>query len=327
MFARCLTAIARTAPAPEEVLVVCDGEAPEAARLARAQGYGVIEVSGGPRGPAWARNQGARAARNPILFFVDSDVELPTTAIAQVRRHFQTDPGLTAVFGSYDAEPSDPSFLSQYRNLLHHFVHQTSSPDASTFWAGCGAIRREAFLAALGFDESYTQPSMEDVELGYRLSRGGHRILLDQTLQAKHLKHWGLWLMLRTDALLRAWPWAKLILEKRSGGRDLNLGAHSRWSVLAVGALFASLVGAVSNLMLLWPCLALCATLLVLNLPFYRFLARKRGAVFAMRAIPVHWLYFACGGLGFGLGILSHLTPSLRSRSALAESLGPTPTE
>lgn len=314
MFARCLAAIGRTSPEPAEVLVVCDGEAPEAARLARAQGCRLIEVSGGPLGPARARNDGARAAQQPLLFFVDSDVELSSTAIAQVWEHFERDPSPTAVFGSYDAEPSESSFLSQYRNLLHHFVHQTSSARASTFWSGCGAIRREAFLAASGFDETYLEPSIEDIELGYRLARGGHTILLDKTLQVKHLKRWRLWPMLRTDVLLRALPWATLVLEKRGGAPDLNLQASSQWSVIAVFAMLAGLLGAVCYRALLWPCLALSITLILLNRRFYGFLTQKRGAVFAMRAIPCHWLFFACGGFGFGLALLRHLATSAGKR-------------
>jgi len=39
-----------------------------------------------------------------------------------------------------------------------------------------------------GFDES-RQPSIEDIELGYRLEAGG--LLTYKTLQVKHLKHWG----------------------------------------------------------------------------------------------------------------------------------------
>ena len=74
-FGRCLDAIANTAPPPAEVIVVCAGEAPEEVLLARAHGHRVIELSG-PCGPARARNAGARAAHSPILFFVDSDVDI-----------------------------------------------------------------------------------------------------------------------------------------------------------------------------------------------------------------------------------------------------------
>lgn len=310
MVGRCLAAMSALSPSPSEVIVVCDGDAPEAAQLAEGHGFRVTGVSG-PSGPARARNAGAGAALSPILFFVDSDVELPTNAVAQVWDRFEGDPGLAALIGSYDAEPSEPAFLAQYRNLLHHFVHQTSHPEASTFWGACGAVRREAFQAVSGFDEGYTEPSVEDIELGYRLKSAGFRILLDRTLLVKHLKRWDVRSILSTDIFRRAVPWGLLILE-REVPRDLNLGRSSRWSVVATAALIAGLVGVFWHPIWLMACLLAALTLLTLNRPFYSFLLRSRGPWFAARAIPCHWLFYACGGLGFGIAILRHVVRRAR---------------
>jgi hypothetical protein len=69
--------------------------------------------------------------------------------------------------------------VSQYRNLLHHFVHSQSAGEAETFWGGCGAIRRDVFIEAGRYDEwSYPRPQIEDVELGHRVRSLGHRIIL-----------------------------------------------------------------------------------------------------------------------------------------------------
>jgi hypothetical protein len=45
-----------------------------------------------------------------------------------------------------------------------------------------------------------------------------------------------------------------------------------------------------------------CLGLLVLNAGFYRFLWRVRGPVFTLAAVPWHWLYYACAGVGFVIG-------------------------
>jgi hypothetical protein len=60
------------------------------------------------------------------------------------------EPDLVALFGSYDDAPAATNFLSQYKNLLHHYMHQTAREEASTFWGACGAIRREVSLAVGG---------------------------------------------------------------------------------------------------------------------------------------------------------------------------------
>jgi len=125
--------------------VVADGDTDGSWRVAEEYGIQVIRIPT-PGGPARARNLGAGKAKGDILFFVDADVTVPKDAISQVTAAFQEDPGLSAIFGSYDDEPFETNFLSQYKNLFHHYVHQTAKEEASTFWAACGAIRREVFL-------------------------------------------------------------------------------------------------------------------------------------------------------------------------------------
>jgi GT2 family glycosyltransferase len=128
------------------------------------------------------------------------------------------------VFGSYDDQPRDKGLVSQYRNLLHHYVHQTANCDASTFWAGCGAVRRSVFTEVGGFHENFRPIcSIDDIELGYRLRRAGHRILLDKDLQGTHLKRWTLWSVISTDITHRAIPWARLVIESKNAPNDLNL--------------------------------------------------------------------------------------------------------
>jgi hypothetical protein len=136
--------------------------------------------------------------------------------------------------GSYDSTPAVSHFVSQYRNLLHHHAHQSSPGKASTFWAGCGAIRKSVFLEFGGFDEMYAAPAIEDIELGYRLSHAGRKVILCPEIQVKHLKQWTLRNMLRTDFVYRALPWTELTLRSRELPDTLNLRISQRISVVLV---------------------------------------------------------------------------------------------
>ena len=137
---RCARSLARLDPAPRDIIVVVDGPDDRVAAGAADIGATVIGLRE-PNGPAVARNLGARAADADILLFIDADIEVPADLVARVAGLFAERPAMTAVIGSYDDAPGDPGFLSQYRNLLHHYVHQHGREDASTFWAGCGAVR------------------------------------------------------------------------------------------------------------------------------------------------------------------------------------------
>jgi glycosyltransferase involved in cell wall biosynthesis len=234
----CLEALALNTSAPLEVIVVDDGSTDSSREIAAR--FGVTSLTtGGRRGPAYARNLGARAAVGDVLFFLDSDVCADRDSLDIVRANFSTDPELDALIGSYDSDPSSPDFLSQYRNLMHAFVHQTGAELASTFWSGCGAIRRAVFLEHSGFDESYGRPAIEDIELGYRLIRAKRKIVLDRTLQVKHLKRWTFWGLVKTDVLDRGIPWTELILRDGVMPNDLNVQLSQRISVALVFVLLA----------------------------------------------------------------------------------------
>src|SRR5688572_20194156 len=222
----CLQAVVTSDYRSYECIVVDDGST-DGGRSIAAQfpmSVRVVHLAEGPRGPAYARNRGAEAAGGTILFFLDADIVLSSRALRSVASLFQERTDVAAVFGSYDSRPAAAGMVSRYRNLLHHFVHQNGNREASTFWAGCGAIRRSVFERIGGFDEQrFRRPSIEDVELGYRLRQSGYRILLEKRLQATHLKSWSLYSLIRTDITCRAIPWSRLILETKKIPDDLNL--------------------------------------------------------------------------------------------------------
>jgi cellulose synthase/poly-beta-1,6-N-acetylglucosamine synthase-like glycosyltransferase len=235
---RCLEALRGSRAFPLEVIVVADGP-DEAAKQIAAKFPAIVLSTGSPRGPAFARNLGARAAAGEILLFLDSDVCVQPGTLGRIQNSFDADPALDALIGSYDSEPESSDFLSQYRNLMHCYFHQAARTRASTFWSGCGAIRKEVFRTHCGFDEEFGRPAIEDIELGYRLLRSGRKILLDRALQVTHLKRWTFWNLVKTDVLDRGIPWTELILRDRVMPDDLNLQLSQRVSVALVFLLVA----------------------------------------------------------------------------------------
>ena len=312
---RCLDALVKQQYAPFEVLVVDDCSSDTTPRIAEQYGVRYIR-SAKRRGPANARNIGARNARGDILVFIDADVVLQPTGLQMIAEDFESSPEITGVFGSYDDSPDCPTFFSQYKNLIHHYVHQASRESASTFWAGCGAMRKSVFEQFGGFDATrYKEPTIEDVALGMEITRAGHRILLDKRLMVKHLKRWTFLSLVRTDIFHRAVPWTRLILNSRNLPSDLNFDKRSRASVALVAALASSVVLLALSLVQPWkqvqlPLAALalsCASLLLLiNRRLYNFLAKKRGWCFTAGAVLTHWLYFLYGGATLVFVSLDH---------------------
>lgn len=134
-------------------------------------------------GPGAARNVGTQNTKGDIYFFVNSDVVIHQNSLGCVVSKCVNNPEVGALFGSDDKQSPAINFFSQYKNLFHHFIHQTSYINANTFWAGCGAIRKEVFHTVGGFNAAqYPKPSIEDVELGLRINKQGYKILFVSSL-------------------------------------------------------------------------------------------------------------------------------------------------
>jgi GT2 family glycosyltransferase len=294
-----------------EIIVVDDGSDDGTADVGTELGVRVLRL-GQRCGPSAARNRGAEIARGDYLFFLDADVCVYPDTLDHITDAFARDPSIDGIFGSYDTQPGALNILSQYRNLFHHFVHQQSREEASTFWSGCGAIRRALFLDMGGFDTSYGHPSIEDIELGVRLRKAGRRIILNKEIQVTHLKRWTFWSMIKTDVKDRGIPWTQLILRESALPNDLNLRVSQRFStVLAYGILALLGVGIwYSYGLLLVPVLSLLAVIGLdywsekRRIPDWIRVAAVVGSGAAIVAICFLWGRWALLVLAFLLGII-----------------------
>ncbi len=296
---RCLESIFKSSFPSFECIVVDDRSNDDTLRIAQSFDAKIIHLDG-HRGAAYARNRGVEAARGNILLFIDADVTIYPDTLDKVNRHFEDNQEISALFGTYDDQPDSSNFLSQYKNLFHHYIHQTSREEASTFWTACGAVKKEAFFEIGMFNESCRM--MEDIELGYRLQAENHKILLDKGLIVKHLKQYSFSYLLKSDLFDRAIPWTVLILSNKQSANDLNLKPEHKLSAVVVILLIASVFVAAMSIWFVLIIPVLLAMFFMMNHEFYSFYLKKRGPMFTLKVIPFHFLYYLYGTLGFIIG-------------------------
>jgi hypothetical protein len=160
------------------------------------------------------------------------------------------------------------------------------------------------FLRLGGFDEErFAVSSIEDVELGIRLARGGGRIVLDPAIQGTHLKRWTLWTMVRTDFVGRGIPWVVLLLRHRQRSEALNLG----WTHRASAASSLVAAGAVAKRRFGLAALA-AGVFVALNRSFHGTLLRRLGPSKTPAAVGLHALHHLVGIASVPAGVIAFVT-------------------
>jgi glycosyltransferase involved in cell wall biosynthesis len=286
-----------------EVIVVDDSSSDDTPEVSRKLGATVIP-SGGRLGPGGARNIAANKAKGDILWFIDADVIVHENAAKIMMTGFDNDE-VVAVFGSYDDDPPAQNFLSQYKNLVHHYYHQRAKKDASTFWSGCGAVKKDAFLKQGGFDiEMFKRPSIEDIELGYRLINAGGKLVLLTDMQCTHLKVWHFVNLIHTEVICRAIPWAKLMLNRGGLDNDLNIGMGERVKAVFAALLALMLLLAFAGFLSWFYITLMVMVVITANWQIAKLFYQRKGIVFATGALLFHQFYYLYSSTAFAWVVL-----------------------
>jgi glycosyltransferase involved in cell wall biosynthesis len=291
-----------------ELIVVDDASTDRSAVVAARSADTVIRLAGRHTGSAYARNRGAEIARGDVIAFVDADIKIRPDTLRRMLGMLNENPGLQGVSAAHDRKPIAANFTSQYWNLLLHYGETSHGGVNGYFGSGCGMVRRSTLFAAGLYDEwRFGSGGLEGLELGQRLERAGHDLLLRSDLQVTHLGRWDIGSVLRE-------VWSRSALLARSLGYQrtrmsapgdvvftLSRAAIPALAVLGTIALTAAFVPESTRTVKLTLAVAV---LIMANVPVLRFYARQRGILFALAVAPVHFIYQSVGAAALCAGWL-----------------------
>jgi len=152
-------------------------------------------LSGKHRGISAAKNAAVVAASAPIIVFVDDDdIAHPDMLTEHLDSHRLHQADTDAVLGFTGLHPSiadDPLMRFVTYDSTHLFSYSAikdgAELDYTWFWGGRSSCKRRLLLEYGLFDENFTFGA-EDIELGYRLSKHGLRVIYNANAQSEMLR-------------------------------------------------------------------------------------------------------------------------------------------
>lgn len=196
---RCLDSLKRTLRPGDQVVVVDNGSRDETA--ARLESFDWISVIRNDENLGFAKacNQGALAARNDLLIFLNNDTVVFEGWLDELLSPFcdskvaAVGPRSNAVSG-HQAVLEVPYRFDDVSGMEEFALAWRRTHSGKVFEAGrlvgfCLAVRRDAFAAVDGFDEGYSVGGMEDDDLCMKLRSAGHHLVVANGCYIHHDGH------------------------------------------------------------------------------------------------------------------------------------------
>jgi cellulose synthase/poly-beta-1,6-N-acetylglucosamine synthase-like glycosyltransferase len=284
-----------------EVIVVDDGSTDDTAAVAGSfEGVRVIRQANA--GPAVARNAGAQAARGRLLVFIDADCEAQPGWLAHMLARF-ADPEVIAVKGAYRTR--QPELIArfvqiEYEDKYDRLARSRNIDFIDTYSA---AFRRLVFLGHGGFSAEFPTACAEDVDLSFRMSRAGGRMVFEPEAIVYHLHPNRLLAYAKKKFKFAYW---RLLAVKRNPEKivsDSHTPQLMKAQAVVAPTIPALAAAAIVVPALVWPAIALAAAFAVSTVPFTIKALPKDRAVGA--ASPALLLVRGIAqGIGLGFGTL-----------------------
>jgi cellulose synthase/poly-beta-1,6-N-acetylglucosamine synthase-like glycosyltransferase len=288
-----------------EIIIVDDGST-DATREVVKKFKEVKLIEQEHKGPAAARNLGAKKAKGNILLFTDADCIPARNWIKNMIEPFKNKEivGVQGTYKTLNKESLIARFAGYEIEERHKKMEKQKYIDfIGTFSAG---YRKDIFLKFNGFDESFPIASGEDPELSFRISKAGYKMVFQPKAFVFHKHPDTLFKFLKQKFFRGYW---RIFLYKKHAEKILRHAYTPKSVYLEIGLLYLACVAfllSIWNTFLLTCGIFLFGLAFLLTLPFSIKILKKDKMVGILSPLIIILRDFSTG-LGIIFGLMGYL--------------------
>lgn len=168
-----------------EIIVVDDGSKDGTAEIVKSyNNVGLIQQAN--RGPACARNEGAKSASGEIIIFLDADCEPTPNWLREMLTPFGQD-DVVAAKGAYRTKQNSLMARSVQVEFEYKYHRLAKGKYIDFVDSYSAAFRKTVFDEVGGFDTSFPAACAEDADLSFRLAQKGLKMVFNPDAIVYHI--------------------------------------------------------------------------------------------------------------------------------------------
>ncbi|MGA2653324.1 MAG: glycosyltransferase [Terracidiphilus sp.] len=304
-----------------EILVVNDGSTDNTAEV--LERYPAVRlISQINAGPAAARNRGAHEAQGAIILFTDDDcVPMPDWLDAMLEPFNDAEVvGAKGIYRTCQKRLAARFVQIEYEDRYRIMAGLDSIDFIDTYSA---AFRRDRFLEMNGYDVSFPVACAEDIELSYRMSAYGWKMIFTPAAIVYHKHPDRFWSYLKKKYKFAFWRVLALRKNPRKAAKDSHTPQLMKLQLLLAPALLVAVTYDLTRRSALPASLLVLAAFFLSTLPFTLRAIRKDPVVGLLS--PALLAARACAQfLGVSAGLVNaHLKLAVARTNSPAQNAGP----
>ena len=253
-------------------------------------------------GPAKARNYGVKKTKGNYILFLDSDVELAKSTLRYAFQ-FVKENQVKAFTGIWHYKQKTNKFFPNFkamRDWVYWFIEREKYARYYLFSTRIAGIEKKLFQKIGGFDETFPQPTVEDIELTYRIEKQA-KIRFSPELMVYH-EFEDFW-TIAVKYFKRSRDWV-LLYQKRLRFDPVATSKKEAFKAILAAILVILLVFGFTHWIFFYLALLVFVQFTNLEWYFWTFVYKQKGGIFLLKSIVFSIILYLIIDFGSAWGLL-----------------------